>query len=504
MTTTGRAGMGGHAPKVTISGPAKKMPTEQEKYERAWSDPRYRTTAPGAHYVKAFFEHAKPWEGDTLIDFGAGSGAAAFMLHKMAKLNVTAMDFAANALNEDIRERLAPDADPYFKFVQHDLSVWPYPTSLAQYGFCTDVMEHVPPEQVPGVLKNILRAARRVFFSIATEPDKASEWMGLDYPLHLTVRDAAWWKTQFESLQCTVFWEHTGAHAAYFYVTAFANANDFRERLSLNVEEQQVKDNIVANLSGGYHEVSPHERQDTEIGILAGGPSLNDHADEIFQHAKNGMPMITVNGTYKWALDHNILPAAQVVIDGREFNHRFVDPIIPNCKYMIASQVTPKLLQKVPKDQVWLWHSGASAIVREAIDDWCAENNARRSWWPVYGGSTVVLRTIPLLTMLGFHKLHMWGFDSCLRGDDHHAYPQEENDRIKVIDLLVAGRSFKVQPWMMVQANEFMDLVRALGELCELEVYGDGLIAHILRTAAERPVDPEAKPKKFFISTKET
>ena len=49
-------------------------------------------------------------------------------------------------------------------------------------------------------------------------------------------------------------------------------------------------------------------------------------------------------------------------------------------------------------------------------------------FFPVPGGSTVVLRALPLMRMLGLSQFHLFGFDSCVLPEAHHAYPQPEND----------------------------------------------------------------------------
>jgi hypothetical protein len=103
----------------------------------------------------------------------------------------------------------------------------------------------------------------------------------------------------------------------------------------------------------------------------------------------------------------------------------------------------------------------------------------------VPGGSTVVLRAIPLLRILGLTQFHVFGFDSCVApGGAHHAYPQAENDNEPVVPVVVGGRAFECTPWQISQAVEFMDLVTFLGDEVELCVYGAGLIQHIVATGA--------------------
>ena len=106
-------------------------------------------------------------------------------------------------------------------------------------------------------------------------------------------------------------------------------------------------------------------------------------------------------------------------------------------------------------------------------------------FFPIPGGSTIVLRSIALLRMLGYWRLHFFGFDSCVMPDGaHHAYAQPENDNEVLIPVTCGGRTFECTPWMLSQASEFRDVVKFLGDEVELAVYGDGLIANMIATGA--------------------
>ena len=106
-------------------------------------------------------------------------------------------------------------------------------------------------------------------------------------------------------------------------------------------------------------------------------------------------------------------------------------------------------------------------------------------FFPVPGGSTVVLRAIPLLRMLGFARIHLFGFDSCVSASQHHAYEQPENDSEVTMPVTCGGCTFMCTPWMISQASEFRDLVAFMGDEVELAVHGDGLIAQMIKHGAE-------------------
>ena len=252
---------------------------------------------------------------------------------------------------------------------------------------------------------------------------------------------------------------------------------DLKRTIKIMEPDEVLRANVRANLERGYDEAAPHDPQDTEVALLAGGPSL-----ELFDRSGFRGPVITTNGAYNWALGRGYEPAATVVVDPRELNCRFVSPVRSKCRYLVSSQCHPALAAGLPKEQVWLWHCGDMS--RDVIETWARETSREHRWFPVFGGSTVMLRAIPLLAMLGIRKMHIYGFDSCVIDGKHHAYAQPENDGAPLIEIELEGRTFLCQNWQAYQAQEFVDEVKMLPEDLQLAVHGDGLIAHILKTGA--------------------
>lgn len=467
--TTAAASIKSDPPSISVS------PTEKRKYEMMWEHPEYRNVSPGELSAKSFIDIAHPKQGSTVIDFGCGTGRGSLML-AIFGMDVTMLDFASNCLDDDVRDALVSQSH-VMQFVEQDLAK---PISVsAQYGYCTDVMEHIPPTQVDKVLRNVLTSAQHVFFQISCTDDACGALIG--HPLHLSVHDYAWWLAKFREHDAHIHWsaESEGGEYCFFYVTAWADGGDVAKSGKLNSTNEQVLANVKANLEAGWDQVVPHETNDIEVMILCGGPSLAQFEDDIRRRREGGMPLITLNGTYNWCLERGIRPSAQIVVDSREFNKRFVQPQVDTCRYLIASQCHPALLEGLPKDRTLLWHTGVTPEVEALLDQ-----HYQGRWYPVPGGSTVMLRAIPLMRMLGYRKFHVYGFDSCLSGDTHHAYAQAENDHDLTVPACVGDRVFQCHGWMVSQAQEFMYLVRFMGDEVELEVYGDGLIAHILNTGA--------------------
>ena len=119
----------------------------------------------------------------TLVDLGCGTGRAGLALSELG-FQVTLMDFAGNAIDSQIDGKLP--------FVDRDLCGWWPPKEHWDWGYCCDVMEHLPPEQVCPVLERITAHCSNVFFTIHFGPDHFGELIG--HPLHLTVQPFAWWR----------------------------------------------------------------------------------------------------------------------------------------------------------------------------------------------------------------------------------------------------------------------------------------------------------------------
>jgi 2-polyprenyl-3-methyl-5-hydroxy-6-metoxy-1,4-benzoquinol methylase len=164
------AGVEGFSPVLSVKPDPDLMKrlAEREKYQKMWAREEYRQVAPGEDVAQVFLQQARPKHGSEVIDFGSGTGRGALMIALFGGCKVHMLDFADNCLDEDVRNALKTQAHA-LQFTLHDLNK-PVPFS-APYGYCTDVLEHIPPEYVDRVLLNVLRSAQHVFFQISCEDD---------------------------------------------------------------------------------------------------------------------------------------------------------------------------------------------------------------------------------------------------------------------------------------------------------------------------------------------
>jgi len=165
---------------------------EKEKYEKMWLHPAYRVHSPGLNCVEAFLTHfhGRFQEGDTLIDFGCGSGRAGFHFFFQG-FSVCLVDIAANCLDEAHVDLLSLCSERIC-FLQACL--WDLPPSLqaADWIYCCDVLEHLPDHTIDRALQQMaMRCKKGGFFQIFLQDEPYGKL--ISESLHLTIRPQEWW-----------------------------------------------------------------------------------------------------------------------------------------------------------------------------------------------------------------------------------------------------------------------------------------------------------------------
>ena len=175
---------------------------EQEtiKYQKIWELDIYRTWSPGECLVDEFIECAGA-TGGTVIDYGTGTGRAAVKLTN-AGFDVTLVDLVGNCLDPVAYTKLG------HKLVLEDPR---YYLDKSDFAFCTDVLEHIPPEKINQTLAAIQDRCSYGFFSISYTEDSLGRLIG--EKLHLTVKPHIWWLNklgnyclEIRSLNEGIFW----------------------------------------------------------------------------------------------------------------------------------------------------------------------------------------------------------------------------------------------------------------------------------------------------------
>jgi SAM-dependent methyltransferase/uncharacterized Rossmann fold enzyme len=437
-------------------------------YERLWENTAYRKYAPGEHYVDEALEILRPKMGASFIDFGCGTGRPALELRKRG-YSVVGIDFAENCLDEGVD----------IPFLVADLTK--RITLTAQFGFCTDVLEHVSPENVDDVLLTIADCVKQgVFFSIALDYDEFGPLL-IGKPLHLTVRDAKWWREKLGQ-----FWPHlklTSQSDTLLSLACFHDVKVFRQGARIealcNTPDDIILRHVAINSDRDIQWVSGSEAGDIPCLIVGGGPSLKNTLPVIKQSAEMGCPIFALNAASKY-LTENGISCWQIIIDPREHNIELVDEKANG--HILASQCHPSVFDKC--SNLLGFH-----VAMEGIGDHIKD---LRKATLIGGGITSGLTALALAYTLGYRTIHLHGYDSSdADNGDAHAYSQgESRAEKKRIDCMFKGKHYRCSFAMYKQAEEFEKFSRMLADLdTVIHVHGHGLLPAIAMDIAEKQTE---------------
>ena len=154
--------------------------SEREKYQKIWRLPEYRRRSPGLRHLHQALGWMQPRACSSWTDWGCGTGAVADALADLGH-EVRCVDIARNAYR---------GALPFWRACLWDL---PEGMPATDYGYCADVMEHLPREHVEPALAGIAsRTVEACYFQVALFKEHFGDQIG--QTLHLSVFPADWWR----------------------------------------------------------------------------------------------------------------------------------------------------------------------------------------------------------------------------------------------------------------------------------------------------------------------
>lgn len=223
--------------------------------------------------------------------------------------------------------------------------------------------------------------------------------------------------------------------------------------------------------------------------IVCYGPSIH----ETWQHAVSeakflGGTLATNSGAHDFLISKGVVPHYHVEMDPREVRCGFTDTPHKDVKYLLASTVHPKLVEKLDGFDMSLWHSMNGAESQRIFD---LEPDATG----ISGGSCVGLRSITLFHSLGYRYFSIYGFDCSFRDETKKwAGKHPGGTKHKTIEVKCGDRVFKSAPLLAAYATQFFDTMKRLPD-SEFYLHGDGLLQHMARVSVQSFKDRTAKEK---------
>jgi len=242
-----------------------------------------------------------------------------------------------------------------------------------------------------------------------------------------------------------------------------------------NTPPKELAEHTRHNASVYDNWLQAKEAHATPAVLIGGGPSINDHIDDIKRLKKDGATIFAMNGSSKWAHDHGIEVDAQIILDAKEETSTLVDGFAAN--HYFSSQCHPKTTGSV--GNVTIWH-----LARPDIELLFPPEKVKRGGYVIVGGdSTVGICALCLVYTQGYRKLHCFGYDTSYKDKQGHGYIQDVNKTMPSIPITWDGVDYTISIAMKDQVGNFLSYSTALEKIgCEFEVYGDGLLQSVYRS----------------------
>lgn len=217
---------------------------------------------------------------------------------------------------------------------------------------------------------------------------------------------------------------------------------------------------------------------DEKIVVVSAGPSLI--AEELRKEVALGRKVIAVKHALIPLKKANIKPWACILLDPRPHVADFVKEPDTDILWFVASQVNPEVTKRLLAAgcEVWGYHASVGAGEHELTN--------KQPFSIVNGGSATATRGLFVLSLLGFRKFLLYGYELSfpdkpdLNAKDELGQPKYLEFSVGLNDpMFTLKRQFYTEPQLIAQFEEFDHLLQS-GKF-EIEAYGDGLVPFIVR-----------------------
>jgi len=244
----------------------------------------------------------------------------------------------------------------------------------------------------------------------------------------------------------------------------------------------------------GYPTLQKVQPHDGEAVLVGSGPSIADEVERIRALKEQGHMVCAIKGAHDFLIGHGIIPDMAVAVDPQEKIAELYRHAHYGVRYYMATQCHKAVFDALRGHKVVIWNVYTRSV-KEHWEKYFRKKNSPQRLHFVNGGSTSGLRSIGLAWVMGYRKLHLFGYDSCLK-----AGPDASLEELKAADLKIGGvksrtedviainaddRRFYCDPAMALQANEFLPQLEHMWDM-RLKAYGNGLIPWIVERAALR------------------
>ena len=383
------------------------------------------------------------------------------------------------------------------------------PVDHADLVVCTDVLEHIEPEFLDNVLRQIAKIARKaVFLVIATRA--ADKFLADGRNAHLIQQDAAWWRSKLEESFYVRTWESNGGEVCMTGAPIRTIGEIIpKSAVSETIRYEQalrncavVKERVPAN----YQQLPRHDKR---VAVVCYGPSLKQTWHTLrMEQRLYGTKIVTVSGAHDFLIERGVVPDIHIDVDPREHKAWFTRNSHPDVSYWLASCVHPKMIDNLVdnKRKLALWHVYNSETDRKIGELDGPDPDALL----ICGGGNVGCRAVNVMYTHGYRTFVMYGHDCSFDTDgEQHAGPhsgKKQNEWSNGRGGIKCGdRWFRTSGTLVYTARTFITNMQTLeraaeanNEPCidgstvrvEFFLHGDGLLQEMARLTAPKAPCP--------------
>lgn len=260
--------------------------------------------------------------------------------------------------------------------------------------------------------------------------------------------------------------------------------------VSMAMDIETVKSN-VAQSKYKYKDLSdfPDWKEDKSIAIVAGGPSLKQTIETLRNNKYHNI--LVCGSAHDYLYDNGIPPTMCIVCDPDPISATYLKRANNySTTYFIATQCDKAVFDRFHcLSKVYTFNAGGDDAFNKIFDMGTF----------LKGGCTVGTRAIMLALGMGYTQIELFGFDTCILEDAHHAYefndPSETIGKINEISLVPGGRVFKMADYMVGQLFDIKQILIANYARMNLVVHGDGVIAEYFNIIKSKVSELGISPK---------
>lgn len=232
--------------------------------------------------------------------------------------------------------------------------------------------------------------------------------------------------------------------------------------------EKNVAINIARKIPRFLDRPDLMHRRFDPIAIVAGGPSVKRHLDDI----RKFRYVMAAGSSHDFLVANGINLSFAVSTDSKEETVLYFQKPSKNCDYLLASSGTPRLFDALKDYEVNLWH------FNEQVDPPHYKGERSIGW-----GCMVGVVCIQMALWLGFQIHHYFGYDCCFEGEDTHSYSVSDEERAGIAEqtqIVTQGpekTQFLTSTALICQMQHFYGVYKSQdNQFLKGYVYGRGLL----------------------------